>query len=183
MTHQDGRQRVVIEGVQPEIDGGRFPIKRTVGEEVVVEADAFCDGHDAIAVVLRYRLGDSTEWTDLPMKHLGNDRWRAAFHVSTMGQWHYTIAGWVDHFETWRRDLVKKLDAGQNLQVDLLIGATLIESAVRRASADDGRKLTAWRQALRSNDSPDDDRIQIALSAGPPGPHGEIPGSAPGFHL
>ena len=99
------------------------------------------------------------------MKHLGNDRWRAAFHVSTMGQWHYTIAGWVDHFETWRRDLVKKLDAGQNLQVDLLIGATLIESAVRRASADDGRKLTAWRQALRSNDSPDDDRIQIALSA------------------
>ena len=165
MTHQDGRQRVVIEGVRPEIDGGRFPIKRTVGEEVVVEADAFCDGHDVIAVVLRYRLRDSTEWTDLPMKHLGNDRWRAAFHVSTMGQWHYTIAGWVDHFETWRRDLVKKLDAGQNLQVDLLIGATLIESAVSRASADDGRKLTAWRQTLRSNDSPDDDRIRIALSA------------------
>jgi starch synthase (maltosyl-transferring) len=164
-THQDGRQRVVIEGVRPEIDGGRFPIKRTVGEEVVVEADAFCDGHDVIAVVLRYRQRDSTEWTDLPMKHLGNDRWRGAFHVHTMGQWHYTIAGWVDHFETWRRDLVKKLDAGQNLQVDLLIGATLIESTVSRASADDGRKLTAWRQALRSNDAPDDDRIRIALSA------------------
>jgi starch synthase (maltosyl-transferring) len=82
----------------------------------VVEADAFCDGHDVIAVVLRYRQRDSTEWTDLPMKHLGNDRWRGAFRVHTMGQWHYTIAGWVDHFETWRRDLVKKLDAGQNLQ-------------------------------------------------------------------
>jgi len=126
MTHQDGRQRVAIEGVRPEIDGGRFPIKRTVGEEVVVEADAFADGHDVIGVVLRYRQGGSTEWTDLPMKPLGNDRWRAAFRVSAMGQWHYTIAGWVDHFETWRRDLVKKLDAGQNLQVDLLIGAKLL---------------------------------------------------------
>ncbi|HET9865962.1 MAG TPA: maltotransferase domain-containing protein, partial [Nitrospira sp.] len=165
MTQQDGRQRVAIENVRPEIDGGRFPIKRTVGEEVVVEADAFADGHDVIAVVLRYRHADSTEWTDVSMKHLGNDRWRAVFHVNTLGQWHYTIAGWVDHFETWRRDLVKKLDAGQNLQVDLLIGAKLIDGAVTRASTDDGRKLAAWRQALRSNESPDDDRIRIALSA------------------
>ncbi|MDF2459999.1 MAG: glgE [Nitrospira sp.] len=164
MTQQDGRQRVAIENVRPEIDGGRFPIKRTVGEEVVVEADAFADGHDVIAVVLRYRHADSKEWMDVPMKHLGNDRWRAAFHVSTLGQWHYTIAGWVDHFETWRRDLVKKLDAGQSLQVDLLIGAKLIDGAVTRASTDDGRKLAAWRQALRSNESPDDDRTRIALS-------------------
>ena len=44
----DGRARIVIEGVQPEVDCGLFPIKRTVGEKVVVEADIFADGHDVL---------------------------------------------------------------------------------------------------------------------------------------
>ncbi|MBV8229739.1 MAG: DUF3416 domain-containing protein, partial [Planctomycetaceae bacterium] len=47
--------RVIIEGVSPEVDGGRFPIKRTIDEEVVVSADIFTDGHDAVVAVLRHR--------------------------------------------------------------------------------------------------------------------------------
>src|SRR5947207_7522705 len=77
----NGRQRVVIEGVKPEIDAGRFPIKRTVGEEIVVEADIFADGHDLLSVSLRYRHTADRNWTEVPMQSLTNDRWRAAFVV------------------------------------------------------------------------------------------------------
>ena len=95
MIKGDGRQRVIIERVEPEIDAGRFPIKRTVGERVVVEADIFPDGHDVVSAVLK--VGDK-EW---PMKPLVNDRWRGEFAVSELGLHSYTIEAWVNHFETW----------------------------------------------------------------------------------
>jgi len=75
----DGRKRVIIEGVAPEIDGGRFPIKRTVGETVVVEADVFTDGHDSLSCVLQYRKAGETAWQEVPMRFLVNDRWRGEF--------------------------------------------------------------------------------------------------------
>ncbi|MGH2706896.1 MAG: maltotransferase domain-containing protein, partial [Actinomycetota bacterium] len=91
------RRRVVIEGVSPEIDAGRFPIKRTVGERVIVEADIFADGHDALTAVLRYRrAGD--RWQELPMAPLDNDRWRGTFAVSRLGRYHYTVKAWIDRF-------------------------------------------------------------------------------------
>ncbi|GIX47338.1 MAG: hypothetical protein KatS3mg131_1549 [Candidatus Tectimicrobiota bacterium] len=81
----EGRQRVVIEGVKPEIDSGRFPIKRTVGEEVVVEADIFADGHDVLAAVLRYRPGHAAAWQETPMAPLVNDRWRGPLYRRRAG--------------------------------------------------------------------------------------------------
>jgi len=165
MTHDQGRQRVVIEGVQPEIDGAIFPIKRTIGEEVVVEADAFADGHDALRILLCYRSETAQQWTEIPMTFLGNDRWRASFQATTLGQWHYTITGWVDRFATWRRDLVKKVEAGLDLRIDLLVGATLIEEAATRGTTKDRRILMKWGKDLRSKDIPENDRIHVALSA------------------
>jgi starch synthase (maltosyl-transferring) len=78
MKMEDGKKRVVIEAVSPEIDGGRFPIKRTVGEKVVVEADVFADGHDVLSCRLMYRKEEESAWTHAPMNLLGNDRWRGA---------------------------------------------------------------------------------------------------------
>src|SRR5829696_1151081 len=109
MSDNRGRQRVMIEGVRPEIDGGRFPIKRTVGETVLVEADVFADGHDVLSVLLQYRPEASPQWTELPMELLANDRWRAGFPLTAMGRYRYSVTGWIDHFLTWRRDLVKKI--------------------------------------------------------------------------
>src|SRR5215204_5505096 len=77
----DGRRRVIIEDVSPQIDGGRYPIKRTLGENVVVEADVFADGHDAISAVLRYKVEDEPNWSEVEMTALGNDRWRATFPI------------------------------------------------------------------------------------------------------
>ncbi len=121
----EGRRRVVVEGVQPTVDGGRFPAKQAVGDEVVVEADVFCDGHDAIAVVARYRreADSEAEWQEIDLEPLGNDRWRGRFPVDSVGAYRFAVAGWVDRFASWRRDFVKRADAGQDLSVDSQIGA------------------------------------------------------------
>ncbi len=149
----DGRRRVVIETVRPEIDGGRFPIKRVPGETVVVEADVFADGHDSLDCVLLYRKKDTPEWTTIPMRPLGNDRWRAEFLPSHLGLYVYTIEGWVDPFRTWRKDLVKRIDAEQCADTDILIGAELIDQAAGRASGDDSARLSGWARSLRSGAS------------------------------
>ena len=111
--------RLIIEGVYPEIDGGRFPIKRTVGEQVEVAADIFADGHDTLAAVVRYRrVGQSFQldkeagqagkpdlrgdWQEVPMAELGNDRWLGRFQVTDLGRYEYTLEAWIDHFGGFR---------------------------------------------------------------------------------
>src|SRR4028119_1207038 len=155
MLPTEGRQRVQIEGVSPEIDGGRFPIKRTVGEKVHVEADMFCDSHDAISGVILYRPESSQQWLEASMSPLVNDRWEGEFTVSEMGAYVYTVMGWVDHFKSWRRDIAKKIDAGQNVALDWLVGAELVEKASQRASGDDAESLKNWATKMRSDQKED----------------------------
>ncbi len=130
------RGRVVIEGVEPEVDAGRFPIKRVVGEDVTVEADIFSDGHDSLSAVLLYRRAGETEWRRTPMAPLVNDRWTGSFTVAHVGRHEYTLRGWVDPFKTWRRDLLKRVEAGVQTEIDLRIGAGLIDSALTVGGAD-----------------------------------------------
>jgi starch synthase (maltosyl-transferring) len=155
----DGRARTVIEAITPRVDDGRFPVKRVEGERIVVEADAFTDGHDAIAVVLRHRGPGETSWTEVPMAHVDNDRWRGEFTVREIGRHAYTVAAWVDHFGTWRRDLRKRVEAGQDVAVDLLIGAELVEQAAERAgevaAGGDAARLGDIAARLRDPSGPD----------------------------
>ncbi len=160
----EGRQRAVIEGVKPEIDGGRFPAKRAVGETVVVEADIFTDGHDELSAVLRYRRGEQS-WTEVPMEFLVNDRWRGSFQVTELGHYHYGLIAWVNHFKTWRRDLAKKTEAKQDVAVDLLVGAKLIDEAAARASGGKAETLKGWAKALAVTSDPQPARVRLALSA------------------
>ena len=145
----DGRRRAVIEAIEPEIDGGRFPIKRIVGDRVLVQADVFGDGHDAIGAALVYRKPGSLAWQRVPMRALYNDRWEASFTVDEIGHYRYTVEGWVDHFASWHRDLKKRVEAGQNIASDLLAGAQLVAQAVTRATAKDGAALAGWAAKLR----------------------------------
>ncbi len=162
MQLEDGRNRVIIERVSPEIDAGRFPIKRTVGEKVVVEADVFIDGHDAISCVLQYHPQGAADWNEVPLVPLVNDRWRAELVVTEVGRYQYTVQGWIDRFKSWSRDLAKRVNAGQNVTVDLLIGAGLVEAAAQHAAGDDAAKLQAAAAALRAGG---DEGIGSALSA------------------
>jgi starch synthase (maltosyl-transferring) len=166
MTEQqvDGRKRVVIERVSPEIDCGRFPIKRVVGERVVVEADVFADGHDQIACQILY-WQDEKKLKKSPMKPLGNDRWRSEFSAEELGRYYYTVEGWIDRFETWRVDLVKRVAAGQDVHVQLLLGTDLIAEAAAQATEEDAQVLRQWAIRLReAKDKPEG--AAIALEEG-----------------
>jgi starch synthase (maltosyl-transferring) len=145
----DGRRRVVIESVTPEIDGGRFPAKRALGERVNVEADVFADGHDALACVLRWRHHSSTTWKDVPMVPTVNDRWRGEFMVGELGRYFYTIQGWVDAFETWSRQFAKRVEAGQDVTQELEVAARMVEAAAARADGSDSNRLQAYATAIR----------------------------------
>src|SRR5438309_11160286 len=136
----------------PEIDAGRFPAKRALGETVTVEADVFADGHDSLAAVLRYRQERSTEWTETPMTALLNDRWRGEFPVTELGRYRFTVEGWVDHFETWSRQLAKRIQAGQDVTVELEVGARMVEQAAGRVDGNtaDAARLARIGQSLRT---------------------------------
>jgi starch synthase (maltosyl-transferring) len=159
-----GQTRVVIEGIKPEIDDGRFPIKRIVGDRVVVEADIFADGHDAISALLIYRKGNNPDWAETPMEPLINDHWRGSFVVTELGTYHYTILAWVDQFRSWRRDLAKKSQADLNVSVELLVGAQLITEASQRATRPDRRKMGEWANILRSTQATEQAKVQLVLS-------------------
>jgi starch synthase (maltosyl-transferring) len=144
------RCRVVIESVKPEINGGRFAAKRAIGERMTVEADIFADGHDAVVAMLLYRREQTPRWTETLMTPLVNDRWRATFEVKETGTYLYTLQGWVDRFETWRQAFAKKVDAEQDVALDLLSGAELVEFAAKSAGGEDRKLLTDFAARLRS---------------------------------
>src|SRR5438874_4089537 len=125
-TIVDSRARVAIEAIEPQIDGGRFRVKRVVGDTVIVKAEVFTDGNDVVAAVLNYRFASDSDWSAVPMRPTVNDRWTGEFRVERIGIYQYQVAGWVDHFATWKRDLLKRIDVRQDATVDLLVGADLI---------------------------------------------------------
>jgi starch synthase (maltosyl-transferring) len=161
----EGQARVAIENVKPEVDGGRFPIKRVIGERVEVEADIFTDGYDAISALLLYRKEDDSEWAESAMEPLPNDRWHGSFVVSEVGRYRYTIAAWVDRFETWRRDFVKKFHAGQEVSLELVVGAQLVLEVAERSGEVYGQKMREWANLLKSKEPAEEEKIQLALSS------------------
>jgi starch synthase (maltosyl-transferring) len=111
--------------VRPQVDAGRYPIKRAVGDEVRVEADVFTDGHDAVGCELLWKSSSESEWHVEPMQFMQNDHWAASFRVEKLGRYQYTVRGWTDAYLTWQRDLEKRKAAGQDIAIDLQIGAAL----------------------------------------------------------
>ena len=121
--------RVAIEAIYPEIEGGRFPIKRVSGDLVSVWADIFRDGHDIVGGRILYRPADEKDWRGATMRHFDNDRWTGGFIPNRVGRWFYTIEAWTDAFATWRRDIAKKHAAGLNIGVEIQEGQLLIKEA------------------------------------------------------
>jgi starch synthase (maltosyl-transferring) len=152
----DGRRRVAIEAVSPEVEAGRFPAKRSLGEKVAIEADVFADGHDAVSCIIRYRHHSENAWTEVPMVALGNDRWRAEFLAGQLGRYVYTVEGWVDRFQTWRQQLAKRIAAGQDVGPELKVGAQLVEAAAKRANGADADLLRQHVEGLTSSALPVD---------------------------
>ncbi|UQA63614.1 alpha-1,4-glucan--maltose-1-phosphate maltosyltransferase [Polyangium aurulentum] len=169
---QNGRRRVFVENVRPEIDGGRWPIKRVLGDRVDIDVDVFTDGHDALAGVLLYRRAPSPRETDPPWSSVfltpsptkRPDRFLATFAPTSIGLWEYTVEAWVDHFGTFQRDTKKRIDAGQDVALELLDGARLVELAASRAQGEDAGLLADHAAELRNTAHPIERRIALALA-------------------
>jgi starch synthase (maltosyl-transferring) len=147
----EGRARVVIDSVRPVVDAGRFAIKRVEGESVKVEADVFADGHDELSASLLHRRGDNATWREVSMEPGSNDVWRAEFRASGLGDHYYTVQAWVDRFKSWRRAMLKRLAAEQDVTVDLLVGADLVADCASRATGEDRETLKVYAERLRGN--------------------------------
>jgi len=157
---EQGLQRVVVEHVTPEIDAGRFYIKKVPGETIKVEADIFADGHDHLGARLLYKHESEKKWSFAPMQMFSNDRWSASFEVPKTGFYHYTVTGWVDHASTWHHGFLKKYQDGQHLNVELLIGADLLQWMIPAANKADQKKISALVALLR-----DDKKYEQAVNA------------------
>jgi starch synthase (maltosyl-transferring) len=140
--------RIMIEKVTPEIDGGKFPVKRVTGENVVVRANVFADGHDEVKADLLYRPADQADWHEIPMKALGNDAWAASFTIERQVDYLYTIRGYICEFSCWCHDLKKRVDAKTDVTVDLQIGAALVKETAARAKGAEAKKLLTWADEL-----------------------------------
>ena len=124
----------VIENLRPLIDGGRYPIKRVVDEDLVVEADVFKAGHDVVAAALKWRILGDSRWQETPMTHIDNDRWRGACTLYENAIYEYTVEAWTDTFRGWRDEFTKKFEVGVSaLTSEALEGAALLEAAAQRA--------------------------------------------------
>jgi len=149
----EGRARIAIEAITPLVDGGRYPVKRVAGDELVVEADIFGDGHDEVMAVLLFRRQGEPHWQETAMQRLDNDRWQGSFLLVEPGSYEYTLLGWIDHFRSWQKDLQKRYQAGQDIAVDLQIGVRIIEQAAKVAGGADAARLQLVATALAKETS------------------------------
>jgi starch synthase (maltosyl-transferring) len=170
MKPTEGRRRVVIEEVSPQIDAGRYPAKRILGDNVTITAAIFSDGHDHVAARLLFRHASEKKWQTTRFTPHPNDLWSAQFTVDRLGDWLFTIEAWVDHLDTWIHDLDKRLAAQtpsglpqpdpqqptqqvstpQDIPLALRIGANHLESASLRAEGEDARALISAARRLWS---------------------------------
>ena len=153
----------VIENLQPLIDGGRYPIKRVIGEDVVVEADIFKDGHDIVAAALKWRVIGQSNWHETAMKHVDNDRWRGVFSVYENATYEYTVEAWTDVFGGWQHEFAAKFEAGiANLMSETLEGAALLAAAAKRTRGPDAKRLREFAEQMRTGENAEINRLAHA---------------------
>ena len=147
---------VVIENLQPQIEGGRYPVKRIPGENVIVSADIFMEGHDIVRAILKWRVAGEKKWNEAPMSHLGQDRWEGSFPAGPVGFTEFTIEAWKDAFASWLEEIEKKSKGGvSSLPSETLEGAALVrEAAVRAGKSVQSKELARFADEIASSANP-----------------------------
>jgi starch synthase (maltosyl-transferring) len=155
---------VVIENVTPQIDCGRHPVKRVVGDACEVGADIFKDGHDLLAARILARRPGAHHWRFFPLTYdYDSDRWTRRFPLDRMGRWTFTIEAWPDVFETWRGELEKWIEAGHDVSLELVEGSLIVRDAANRAAGLKRARLMEAADAIRDETATPDERIEAAL--------------------
>ena len=154
--------RVVIEGVSPEIDGGRLPAKAAIGDAFEVEADIFADGHDKIDAALLIRRADETTWREVPMAFVDNDRWRGIALLESNARYLYTLIAWRDLFASWRDEVSKKHAAGLPIALELKEGFDLVAGTLKESDRVGGADRTALTALMAKLEATPEDGARLA---------------------
>ena len=142
-----GRARAVIDAMLPCVDGGRFPAKCIAGQPFHVTVHAFTDGHDALRVMLLWQQeGHAVQEVEMTLLH--NDEWHADFTPSVPGRYHYEAVAWVDHFRSWRQELVRRVEP-DDIRIAARVGAELVDEAAARAKGEDREALLRYSAVLK----------------------------------
>jgi starch synthase (maltosyl-transferring) len=155
--------RIAIEAVTPAVDDGRFAVKRVVGDAVTVEADVFMDGHDKLAVALRWRALDEKQWHEQRMQPLGNDRYRGRFTPTRVGRYEYTVLAWRDAYASYRHEIVAKHEAGVPIALEMREGQHLVEQTAAGTSPARRKPLRALASALAKAED-DETRYRLLIA-------------------
>jgi starch synthase (maltosyl-transferring) len=159
------RRRAVILAVRPVVDGGRYPVKRVVGEPLAVEADIVADGHDVVRAAVLDLPPGATAWRETELELGPNDTWRATLALPALGRHRYTVVAWIDAFATWRRGFERKLAAGVDVAVELLEGALLVDAARQRGPAERPGERSGKRPGERPGEPTDATTLERAARA------------------
>jgi starch synthase (maltosyl-transferring) len=160
MPDPNGRKRVVITNLQPQVESGAFPAKVLLNKPVVISANIFSDGHDELAASLLFKHENERQWKEMPLSLISNDHWEATITPTQFGQYLFTVQGWIDHFTTWKNGLFKKKAAGQDLKVEWLIGAQLLEG-INTKDKKHKALLADWAGRLREEGVEDDSLSEL----------------------
>ncbi|GAT34281.1 starch synthase [Terrimicrobium sacchariphilum] len=146
---------VVIDHITPQLEGGRYAVKRISGQDLVVEADILKEGHDLVTAVLKWRPKGDAAWRETPMTLGQNDRWTGTLSVGQIGAWEYTVEAWGDTFRSWQDEVRKKFNGGlRDLKSEALEGASLVSKAAARAGkSPDAKRLKAFASQLQQADA------------------------------
>ncbi|HEX2555978.1 MAG TPA: maltotransferase domain-containing protein [Microvirga sp.] len=167
-TTPTGKGRVIVERVSPELDGGKTPVKRVVGEVLAVEADIFTDGHEKYGAEILYRVAGESEWRRAPMHFVDNDRWAGAIPLERNARYQYTIEAWRDPFATWLSEVQKKQAAGLNLRLETIEGVRIAEKAAALAGEAGGPDAAALAALLeRVRGAEEGSEAQLGLMTDP----------------
>lgn len=148
------QSRVIIENVRPNIESGRYYAKCVINDPFEVTADMFADGHDVLNAHLLFKTADKKTWQEVPFMHLGNDAWRAVFTPDKQIHYDYKIEAWIDHALTWHYGLVKKVDAGVDVSVELADGVVFLENlGKQKLKAADKKLVTESLAAIKKKQS------------------------------
>ena len=156
--------RIIIENVQPQLDGGAFFIKRIVGEKVLVTANIFADGHDVVATCVKFKHEKDKKWQEVRMTEMGNDEWTATFKVEKQGHYSYFVEAWVDYALNWQHGTERKIQDNQHVKSELLEGAEYCQAILKEVSKEERAYLTKAIKAFQ-DEKLYNDAIPIALSA------------------
>lgn len=159
---QVGRRRVVIEAISPSVDGGEFPFKRVQGDAIAFQAHVFGDSHDLILAELCWRRRGEKNWDRCWLRAMGNDEFGAQIQPSEIGLYEFEVRAWVDAFGSWQDGFGKKAESGGPLDVELLIGAALVEEAAALATGEAAAKLKGWAAKLASEKGDFFQRVSLA---------------------